>query len=145
MARHLHARNQVDSRPLMVRSQTVNLTPGLSFGHNLCFKCPNGWYEPILNIYVSIAFWWYNELFKTLGFWPLQSLSEHSGVHRDSNSQHGNSLGSVRVLSLTLFFTPGGMKMWLPGLILACTLSSPFCLGRKPKVRVATILLALTY
>ncbi len=28
-------------------------------------------------------------------FWPLQSLSEGLGVHRDSNSQSGSSLGSV--------------------------------------------------
>ncbi len=33
--------NLVNSRLLVVRSQTANLTPGLSFGHNLCFKYPN--------------------------------------------------------------------------------------------------------
>jgi hypothetical protein len=33
-----------------------SLIPGLSFGHNLCFKCPNESCEPILNIYISIAF-----------------------------------------------------------------------------------------
>ncbi len=48
--------NQVDYRLLVVRSQTANLTPGLSFGHNLCFKCPNGSCEPILDICVSISF-----------------------------------------------------------------------------------------
>jgi hypothetical protein len=41
---------------IMVGSQTANLTPGLSFGHNLCFKCPNESCEPILNIYVLISF-----------------------------------------------------------------------------------------
>jgi hypothetical protein len=61
-----------------------------------------------------------------IGFWPLQSLSEHSEVHWDSNSQHGSSLGSVKVLSLTLFYIPEGMKMQLPGLVLARTLTSPF-------------------
>ncbi len=50
--------NWVDFRLLVVGSQTANLTPGLSFGHNLCFRCPNGWCEPILDIYVSIAFQW---------------------------------------------------------------------------------------
>jgi hypothetical protein len=34
--------NWVDSRLLVVGSQITNLTLGLSFGHNLCFKCPNG-------------------------------------------------------------------------------------------------------
>jgi hypothetical protein len=35
-------RGQVDSRLLMVGSQTASLTPGPSFAHNLCCKCPNG-------------------------------------------------------------------------------------------------------
>jgi hypothetical protein len=51
--------NWVDSQLLMVRSQIANLTPDLSFGHNLCFRCPNGSCEPILDIYVSIDFQWY--------------------------------------------------------------------------------------
>jgi len=63
-------RNRVDSRLLVVRSQIANLTPNLSFGHNFCFKCPNGSCEPILDIYVSIAFQWYKELFEPLGFDP---------------------------------------------------------------------------
>ncbi len=40
----------VDSRLLVIWSQTANLTPGLSFGHNLCFRCPNEQCEPILGI-----------------------------------------------------------------------------------------------
>jgi hypothetical protein len=62
--------NRVNSRLLVVRSQIANLTLDLSFGHNLCFRCPNGSCEPILNIYVSIAFQWYKELFNPLGFDP---------------------------------------------------------------------------
>jgi len=42
--------NRVDFRLLMVRSQTANLIPDLSFGHNLCFRCPNGSCEPISDI-----------------------------------------------------------------------------------------------
>jgi hypothetical protein len=34
--------NQGDSRVLVVESQIGNLTPSLSFGHNLCFKYENG-------------------------------------------------------------------------------------------------------
>ncbi len=45
--------NQGDSQLLIVESQIDNLTPSLSFGHNLCFKCPNGSCKPILDIYVS--------------------------------------------------------------------------------------------
>jgi len=48
--------NQVNSKLLVVGNQIANLIPGLSFGHNLCLRCPNGSCEPILNIYVSIAF-----------------------------------------------------------------------------------------
>jgi hypothetical protein len=43
-------RNRVDSRLSVVGSQTANLTPGFSFGHNLCCRCPNGSCEPILDI-----------------------------------------------------------------------------------------------
>ncbi len=45
-------------------------TPGPSFGHNLCFKCPNGSCEPISNIYVPKAFQWYKERFNPMDFDP---------------------------------------------------------------------------
>jgi hypothetical protein len=48
--------NQVDSWLPVVGSQITNLTPDLSFGHNLCFRCSNGSCKPILDIYISIAF-----------------------------------------------------------------------------------------
>jgi len=57
-------------------------------------------------------------------------LSEHLRVHWDSNSQGESSLGSVRVHSLTLSFTPE-----LP--LLAHNLASPY-LGHEPKAKVAT-------
>jgi hypothetical protein len=60
--------NRVDSRLLVVRSQSVNLAPNLSFDHNLCFRCPNGSCESILNIYVSISFQWYKEFLNVMGF-----------------------------------------------------------------------------
>jgi len=49
-------REEVDSRLFVVGSQTCNSTPGPSFGHNLCFRCPNEPSEPILDIYVPRAF-----------------------------------------------------------------------------------------
>jgi len=49
-------RGRVNSRLLMVGSQIVSLTPNLSFCNNLCYKCPNGSYEPIFDIYTLIAF-----------------------------------------------------------------------------------------
>jgi hypothetical protein len=49
-------RKQVDSRLLVVGSQTGSLTPGPSFAHNLGFRCPNDQCEAILNIYTSRPF-----------------------------------------------------------------------------------------
>jgi len=49
-------REEVDSRLLVVGSQTGSLTPGPSFAHNLGCKCPNGQCEPILDIYTSRAY-----------------------------------------------------------------------------------------
>jgi hypothetical protein len=116
---------RVDSRLLMVGSQNwqtpESSTPGPSFGHNLCFRCPNEQCEPILDIYASRAFHWYKV----------------SGVHRDSISQSGSCLGSVRVHSLTLSYIPGSpwcdsrASLWPAPL-------QPLCLGREPKARVAT-------
>ncbi len=54
-------REEVDSQRLMLGSQIVTLTPGPSFGHSLCFRCPNEQCEPILDIYVLRAFQWYQE------------------------------------------------------------------------------------
>ncbi len=66
--------NRGDSWHLVVRSQITNLTPGPSFGHNLCLKCPNGSCKPILNIYVLRAFQWYKELFNPLSFDPCSGF-----------------------------------------------------------------------
>jgi hypothetical protein len=55
----------------------------------------------------------------------------------ESNSQNGNSLGNVRVHSLTLSYTPGSMRYDSRASFLARILAGP-CLGRKPKARVAT-------
>jgi len=49
-------REKVDSRLLVVGSQTGSLTPGLSFAHNLGCRCPNGPCEAILGIYTSRPF-----------------------------------------------------------------------------------------
>ncbi len=51
----------VDSRLLVVRSQTASLTPGPSFDHNLCCRCPNGSCKAIFDIYTSRPFQWYKE------------------------------------------------------------------------------------
>jgi hypothetical protein len=49
-------REEVDSRLLVVGSQTASLTFGPSFAHNLGYRCPNGQCEAIFNIYASRPF-----------------------------------------------------------------------------------------
>jgi len=51
----------VDSRLLVIGSQTASLTPSLSFCHNLFYRCSNGPCKAIFDIYTSIAFQWYKE------------------------------------------------------------------------------------
>jgi hypothetical protein len=46
----------IDSRLLVVGSQTASLTPGPSFAHNLGCRCPNCQCEGIFDIYVSRPF-----------------------------------------------------------------------------------------
>jgi len=60
--------NRVDSWIFLVGSQTGNLTPSPSFGHNLCFRCPNEQCKPISDICIPRAFQWYKERHKPLSF-----------------------------------------------------------------------------
>jgi hypothetical protein len=62
--------NRVNSWLLVVVSQNANLTLDPSFGHNLCFRCPNGSCEPILNIFVLISFQWYKKIFNITHLYP---------------------------------------------------------------------------
>jgi hypothetical protein len=64
-----------------------------------------------------------------MGFDPYNRSLKISRVHREFNSQNGNSLGNVSVHSHTLPHSQASL--------LARALASP-CLGRKPKARVAT-------
>jgi hypothetical protein len=78
-------RGRVNSRLLVVGSQTSSLTLGLFFCHNMCCRCPNGSCEPIFDIYILIAFQWYKERLnakcfdpwnRTLKFWESQQTLE---------------------------------------------------------------------
>jgi len=64
-------------------------------------------------------------------------LFEYLKVHWDFNSQSGNSLGSVRVHSLTFSYAPKSMKCNSWASLLAFTLAS-ICLGYEPKARAVT-------
>ncbi len=50
--------NRSDYRLLVVGNQITNLIHDPSFGHNLCFECPNGSCKPILDIYAPRYFQW---------------------------------------------------------------------------------------
>jgi len=85
----------------------VNLTPDLSFGYNLCVKCPNGSCKLILNIYVPKDFQWYKELFNRIGFDPcscslkIPKVGAHLRVWRFIPS---HSLTLPRAWNVTLGF-----------------------------------------
>jgi hypothetical protein len=95
---------------LVVGSQIANLTLGPSFGHNLCFKCPNGWCESILNIHVLRSFQWYKKHFNPMNFDSCNCLLKIWESIETPTSQSGGSFGSVGVHSLSLSYTPGSMK-----------------------------------
>ncbi len=66
-----------------------------------------------------------------MGFDPLQSLLEDSGILRDYNSPSGSCLGSVRVHSLTFSYIPSYLALLHP------------CLGCEPKVKVENELIQI--
>jgi hypothetical protein len=91
--------------------------------------------QAILNIYVSIAFQWCKELFKGMSFDPYNCTLRIWESIWDSNSQHGSSLASVRVHSLTFFALLGACDV---------TLESPSCpTTLQPLALVASLKLGL--
>jgi len=65
-------------------------------------------------------------------------LSKILGIHQDSSSQNGSSLGSVKVHSLTFSYILKGMRCDSQASLLARTFTSP-CLSYEPKARVTTL------
>jgi hypothetical protein len=76
-------------------------------------QIPNGSCESILDIYFSIDFQWYKELFNPLGFDFCNRFLKIQGSIGIPNSQSGSFLGSVKVHSLTLSYTPRSMVWFL--------------------------------
>ncbi len=56
VACHLSMSKSGDSWLLVIGSQIGDLIPNPSLGHNLCFRCLNGPWKPILDIYVPRTF-----------------------------------------------------------------------------------------
>jgi hypothetical protein len=86
-------RKKVDSRLLVVGSQTASLTPGPSFSHNFPFRCPNEQCEPILDIYVSRSFQWYKERNTPLRFDPSTRTLKFRESTGTPSLQMGVALG----------------------------------------------------
>jgi len=125
--------NQGDSWLLVVASQISSLIFGPSFGHNLCFKYPNGSCKPISDIYILKYFQWYQELSNPMSF----DLYNCPLKIRDSHSQNGGPLGNVWVHSLTLSYIHVNMKCVSRALFLAHTFAN-LCLDCEPKARDTT-------
>jgi len=77
---------RVDSWLLVVGSQIANLTPGPSFDHNLCCRCPNGSCEAIFDIYISRPFQRYKEHLKEKCFDPCNRVLKFWGSQRTPSS-----------------------------------------------------------
>jgi hypothetical protein len=109
--------NWVDSWLFLVKSQTGTLTPGPSFGHNLCFRCLNEQCKPILNIHVARAFQWYKKRQKPLIFDPSnrslkfqESIGSPWGLHLPKWELPWEWVWVfIPLHSLTLFYTFGSM------------------------------------
>jgi len=132
--------NWVESRLFLVGSQSGSLTPGPSFGHNLCFWCLNYQWEPILDIHVSRNFQWYKERHKTLSFDPWNCSLKFWKSTGTPSPKVGVALGVwfTPSYSLTLSYTPG--SMWCDSWASSWPATlQPLCLGRKPKARVVTV------
>jgi len=120
--------NQVDSWLLVVGIQTTNFIPDPSFGHNLCFRCPNGSCKPILDIYVSITF---QCIKNSLNHWVLTFIITLWTFR---------SPPRLQLPKWKLFWEYEGSFLhtflYSQASLLAHNLAIP-CLGREPKVRVA--------
>ncbi len=77
----------------------------------------------------SKSFSWCKKLFNPLSFDPCNCFLKIWESTRTPNSESGSSLGSVRVHSLTLSYTPESMRRDSRVSLLAHNLASP-CLSR---------------
>ncbi len=97
----------------MVGNQIANLTPSPFFGNNLCFKCPNGSCEPILNIYVPRAFQWYKERLNLMSFDPYNFSLKTWESTRTPTPKVGVPLGVWRFIPSHSFALLGAWSVTL--------------------------------
>jgi hypothetical protein len=130
---------RVDSWLLMVRSQNWQTpgssTPGPSFGHNLCFRCPNEQYEPILDICASRTFHWYKERHKPLRLDPSNRSLKFWESTGTPSPKVGVALG-VWGFTPSHFPTLPGVPDVTPSLPFGPHPCNPFALVASPKLRL---------
>jgi len=125
--------NRVDPWLFSVGSQIDNLTSDPSFGHNLCFRCSNEQYEPILNIYVPRAFQWYKERHKQLSFDPWNRSLKFWESTKTPSLKVGVAL-VVWGFTPSHFFTLSGVCDVIPELFLGPHPCNPLALVVSPKL-----------
>jgi len=125
--------NRVDSQLFLVRSQTGSLTPGPSFGHSLCFRCPNEQCEFFFYIYVSRAFQWCKERHKTLSFDPWNRSLKFWESTETPSPKMGVALG-VWGFTPSHFSTLLGVCDVTFGLSLGSHPCNPLALVASPKL-----------
>ncbi len=121
----------------MVGSQIGTLIPDPSFGHNLCFKYPNGSWKPILDIHIARTFQWYKFFFNAMSFDPWNSPLK-------IQESFGTLTPKMGVHSFTFSYIPGSMKCDSQASFLARTLASP-CFGCESKATIITHLVVCLF
>ncbi len=100
-------REGIDSRRLVVGSQTAILTPGSSFAHNLGYRCSNCQCEGIFVIYVSRPFQRHQEHPNARCFGPCYRALNIRDSRRTPNPQLFQVLGFTPTLGQSGVATHG--------------------------------------
>jgi hypothetical protein len=130
----------------VVGSQIANLTPDPSFGHNSCFRCPNGSCESILNIYISMAFQWSKNSSIQWVLAPIIALWKFGGPLGLQLPKWEFTWEGESSFSHT-FLHSQEHEMWLSGFSLGPQPWKPFVLVASPRLRLwqQTLVNALRY
>jgi hypothetical protein len=100
-------REEVDSRLLVVGSQTASLTPGPSFAHNLGYRCLNDQCEAIFYICASRPFQWHQEHLNARCFGPCCRALNIRESRRTPNPHFFQVLGFTPTLGQSRVATHG--------------------------------------
>jgi hypothetical protein len=105
-------RQEVDSRLLVVGSQTASLTPGPSFAHNLGYRCSNDQCEAIFYIYASRPFQWHQEHLNARCCGPCCGALNIRKSRRTPNPHFFQVLGFTPTLGQSRVATMNAHKVW---------------------------------